>query len=164
VTVLERLDFLLSMRLRGKPATIGAVFLGVLVLSLLFFLLLGNGKTSRVLFFPGVTGRRLVAEERLIPRQPTREAEISQTAEEVLLGPARNDALRLFPRGARVISTFVEGRTIVMDLSPLVLLADPEVPLRGQEALAVLERSLRYNFPHLREVDFFIDGQPPRFP
>jgi hypothetical protein len=143
---------------------IGAAFLGVLFLSLLFFLLLGNGKTSRVLFFPGLSGRRLVAEERLMPRQATLEAEIAQTAEEVLLGPARNDALRLFPRGARVVSTFVSGRTLIMDLSPLVLLADPEVPLKGRAALDALERSLRFNFPRLREVDFYIDGQPPRFP
>jgi hypothetical protein len=164
VTVLDRLDFLLRLRLRGKPATIGAVFLGTLALSLLFFLLLGNGKAARVLFFPGISSRRLVAEERLIPRQATLESEITQTAEEVLLGPARNDALRLFPRGGRVISAFLTGRTLIMDLSPLVLLADPEVPLKGRAALDLLSRSLRYNFPRLREVDFFIDGQPPRFP
>lgn len=162
--MLDRLDFLLRLRLRGKPATIGAVLLGVLVVSLLLFFLFGNAKVSRVLYFPGLSGQRLVGEERLIPRQGTLVAEITQTAEEVLLGPARNDALRLFPRGGRVIAAFVEGRTIIMDLSPLVLLADPEVPLRGSAALDALRKSLLFNFPHLREVDFFIDGQPPRFP
>ncbi len=162
--MLDRLDFLLRVRLRGKPALLGAALLAVFALSLSLFLLAGNGKASRVLYFPGLGGRRLVAEERLLPRHPTIEENVTELAEGVLLGPARNDALRLFPRGARVIAAFVTGRTLVLDLSPLVLLDDPEVPLRGKAALDALGRSLRFNFPRLREVVFYIDGQRPRFP
>jgi len=161
--VLDRLGFLLRLRLRGRPAIFGASLMGVLLLSLLFFFLVGNGMTSRVLFFPGLGAHRVVAEERLIPRHRSFEENVTAAAEEVLLGPARNDALRLFPRGARVISTFVTGRTLVMDLSPLVLLDDAEVPLKGAAALDTLARSLRFNFPRIREVDFYIDGQAPRF-
>lgn len=161
--MLDRLDFILRMRVRGKPAALGAVFLGVLCLSLLLFLLLGNGKVSRVLYFPGVDGRRLVGEERLLPRHPTVEDSVTEVAEGVLLGPAREDAVRLFPRGARVLSALVSGRTLYLDLSPLILADDPEVPLKGPDALAALSRTLRFNFPHFREVDFYIDGQAPVF-
>ncbi len=162
--MLERLDHLLRIRLRARPAIIGWVFLAVLVLSLALFLLLGDRTVSRVLFFPGLGGRRIVAEERMLPRHGSFEQDIVEVAEGVLLGPARSDALRLFPRGGRVNAVFVSGRTLIVDLSALVLAGDAEVPLRGQAALDVLARSLRFNFPRFREVDFYIDGQVPRFP
>jgi hypothetical protein len=161
--VLDRFDFILRMRVRGKPAILGAVLLGVLVLSLLLFLLAGNGKASRVLYFPAVDGRRLVAEERLLPRHASLEDNVTELAEGVLLGPARDDAVRLFPRGARVLSALVSGRTLFLDLSPSILVDDPEVPLKGVAAMDAFARTIRFNFPRLREVDFYIDGQRPVF-
>ena len=161
--MLDRFDFILRMRMRGKPAILGAVFLGVLVVSLLAFLLVGNGKTTRVLYFPAVEGGRLVAEARLVPRHRTLEDNVTELVEGVFLGPSRESAARLFPRGGRVLSAMVSGRTLFLDLSPLVLLDDPEVPLKGQAALDALARSLRFNFPRIREVDFYIDGQKPVF-
>jgi hypothetical protein len=151
------------MRLRGKPAIVGYVFLGTLAVSLLLFLLLGNGRVSRVLFFPPESGHRLVAEQRFLPRHRGLEAEAAELVGGVLLGPTRHDALRLFPRGATVISVMASGKTLYVDLTPQVLVEDPEVPLRGQDALDALGRSLRFNFPRLKEVVFFIDGQQPRF-
>ena len=68
----------------------------------------------------------------------------------MLLGPTRHDALRLFPRGATVTAVMVSGRTLYLDLTPQILVDDPEVPLKGPEALAALTRSLRLNFPRLR--------------
>ena len=162
--MLDRLDFLFRMRLRGRPLALGAAFLGVLVFSLLLFLLSGNGKAVRVLFFPAQTGRGLVAEERLLPRHRILEQDIAELAEGVLLGPTRHDALRIFPRGGSVLSSMVRGRTLYLDLSPRLLVEDPEVPLKGEDALAALDRSLRFNFPRLRQIVFFIDGQSPRFP
>ena len=162
--MLDRLDFLLQTRVRGRPRTIGAIFLGVLVFSLLLFLLEGNAKVVRVLFFPVQGGRGMVAEERLLPRHRMLEQDVTELAEGVLLGPTRHDALRIFPRGASVLSSLVRGRTLYLDLSPRLLVEDPEVPLKGEEALAALSRSIKFNFPRLREVVFFIDGQTPRFP
>jgi hypothetical protein len=151
------------MRLRGKPAIVGYIFLGTLAVSLLLFLLLGNGKVNRVLFFPGQSGRRLVAEQRFLPRHRGLEREATELAEGVLLGPTRHDALRLFPRGGSVISVMASGKTLYVDLTPQILVEDPEVPLRGQAALDALGKSLMFNFPRLREVVIFIDGQQPRF-
>jgi hypothetical protein len=162
--VLDRFDFIFRMRMRGIPAILGIVFLGTLVVSLLLFLVAGNRMTRRVLSFPGVDGRRMVAEERLVPRHRTLEANITELAEGVLLGPSGANAARLFPRGARVVSALVSGRTLFLDLSPLVLLGDLEVPLKSEAALAALDRTLRFNFPRLREVDFYIGGQKPAFP
>jgi len=162
--VLDRLDFLLRMRLRGTSAVIGAAFIGTLAVSLLLFIVVGNARVSRILFFPSQPQGRLVAEMRLVPRHATLEENVQETADNVLLGPTRHDALRLFPRGATVTAVMVSGRTLYVDVTPQVLEEDPEVPLKGADALAALKRSLKQNFPRFAEVIFFIDGQPPRFP
>ncbi|MGA2480138.1 MAG: GerMN domain-containing protein [Spirochaetia bacterium] len=163
MVVLDRLDFLLRMRLRGKPAILGLVFLGILALSLILFLLIDNQSAARILFFPSHSGRRMVAEERLLPRHWSRERDVTELVEGVLLGPTGHDALRIFPRGASVLSALIHGHTLYLDLSPRVLGEDPEVPLHGEEALSALSRSIRFNFPRLREIVISIDGQIPRF-
>jgi hypothetical protein len=161
--MLGRFDFLLQTRLRGRPAIIGMVFMGVLVLSLVLFLLFGNARCERLLFFPSQTGRRMVAEERFLPRHRTQEGNVAELAEGVLLGPTRNDAFRIFPRGGSVLSALIHGRTLYLNLSPDLLEDDPEVPLKGEAAFDALGRSVRFNFPSIREIVFFVDGQLPRF-
>lgn len=161
--MLDRYDFLLRMRVRGRPAILGGVLILLFVVSFLLFLLAGNGKTGRVLFFPAQTGSAMVAEERLLPRHGTLEQDAAELAEGVLLGPTRHDALRIFPRGGSVLSSLAHGRTLYLNLSPRLLALDPEVPLKGEEALAALARSIRFNFPQLRQIVFFIDGQIPHF-
>ncbi len=162
--MLDRLDFLLRLRLRKAPAICGAAFLGALVLSLVLFLFLGNGRVERTLFFPSLAGRRIVAEQRFVPRQGSLEKDVQEVAEGVLLGPARPDAQRLFPRGVTVLAVMASSRTLYVDLSPALLAPDPEIPLTGRAALDALARSIRFNFPRFSQVIFFIDGQSPRFP
>ena len=117
--MLDRLDFLLGIRVRGRPLIIGATFLGVLVFSLLLFLFEGNGKVVRVLFLSCPGRRGMVAEERLLPRHRVLEQDVTDLAEGVLLGPTRHDALRIFPgdvpcfppsfTAGLSISTFLRG-------------------------------------------------------
>ncbi|HEY9592885.1 MAG TPA: GerMN domain-containing protein [Spirochaetia bacterium] len=162
--MLDRFDFIRDMRLRGKPAVLGLVILGVLALSLLLFFLTGNSRVSRILYFPTQSGHRLVAEQRFVPRHRGIENDVTELAEGVLLGPTRHDAVRLFPRGGRVISAMVNGRTLYLDLSSQLLVDDPEAPLKGADALSALARTIRLNFPGLKQIVFLIDGQQPRFP
>jgi hypothetical protein len=161
--VLDRFDFILRMRLRGRSAVFGFIALGTLGLSLLLFLVLANGTVARVLYFPTLNSARLVAEERILPRHRSLEENIRELVDGVLLGPTRHDALRIFPRGGTVISAMARGRTLYLDLSSRLLSEDPEVPLRGRAALDALARSIRSNFPRIREIVFFLDGQEPRF-
>jgi hypothetical protein len=162
--VLDRLDFLTRMRLRGPAAAIGAAFVGTLIVSILLFFLFGNSKVARIFYFPSQPPGRVVAEMRFVPRHATLEENVRETADNVLLGPTRHDALRLFPRGATVTAVMASGRTLYLDITPQVLLEDPEVPLKGAEALAAFTRSLKQNFPRFAEVVFLIDGQVPHFP
>jgi hypothetical protein len=163
VTVLSRLGIISRVREKGAPAVLGLAFVGVLALSLLLYLALGNGATSRILFFPVQKGRRLVAEQRYLPRKGGIEKDIVELVEGVLLGPTRHDAQRLFPHGGRVTAAMLGGRTLYLDLTPAILADDPEITLRGREALDALARTIRFNFPRVREVVFLVDGQSPRF-
>lgn len=160
--MLSRFGFILRARLQGRAAILGGALLGACALSVLLFLLLGNGKVSRVLFFPDVRGGRLVAEQRSLPRQRGLEGEVRELVEGVLLGPMRHDLARLFPRGVTVQSLIVQNRVLYLDLSPGAALPDPEAPLDAAAALGALARSIRANFPRVRELSVSIDGQVPR--
>ncbi len=160
----SRLDFILEMRLRGKAAIVGVIILGTLVLSLLVFLFAGNGKVERVLYFPREHGTGLVAEPRFLTRHQGLGGSIEELVDGVLLGPARHDAARLFPRGGSVRAAMVRGHTLYLDLSSSVLAADPDVPLSGSDAFDILSKSILFNFPRVREIVLYLDGQAPRFP
>ncbi len=56
----------------------------------------------------------------------------------------------------------LRGHTLFLDLTAHVLDTDPELPLTGSSAFDVLGRSIRLNFPRVREIDLYIDGQVPR--
>ncbi len=161
--MLSRFAFITEMRVRGRPAVAGGALVFIFLLSLALFLLLGNGNVVRVLFFPSETGSRLVAEQRFVPRARGLEKQVAALVDDVLLGPMSPDALRLFPRGVTVNAVLLRGRTLFLDLSSRLLAEDPEIPLHGKPALDALKRSIRFNFPRLREIVITIDGQPPRF-
>jgi hypothetical protein len=163
--VSDRLDFILRMRISRTPAIVGLVFLAALIISIMLFLFLGNKRDSQVLYFPSDSARHgLVAERRFVPRYGSLEKDVAALAEEILLGPSHVHSLRLFPRGAQVLATMVNGRTLYLDLSADVLAADDDVPLKGQDALEALKKTIVFNFPRFRDVVFLIDGQHPRFP
>ena len=103
-----------------------------LVVSLLLFFLLGNatGRPHPLLSLAAgsaASWRRCAS----FPRHATLEENVQEAADNVLLGPTRHDALRLFPRGATVTAVMVSGRTLYLDLTPQILVDDPEVPAEG---------------------------------
>jgi sugar lactone lactonase YvrE len=87
--------------------------------------------------------------------------------DEVAVLPAKPETGTGAPGGATVSATvtavMVSGRTLYIDLAPQILVEDPEVPVKGPEALAALTRSLKLNFPRFADVVYLIDGQAPRF-
>ncbi len=158
----SRLDFILDMRLRGRPAIVGYVILGVLLVSLVTFLLVGNRRVERILYFPREHGHGFLAEPRFLTRHRGAEDNIAELVSSVLLGPSRHDAARLFARGATVRAAMLRGHTLYLDLTARVLEVDPEVPLSGSEAFEALDKSILLNFPRVHEIVLYIDGQLPR--
>ncbi len=161
--MLDRLDFLRRIRLDRKQMAVGLVFLGVLALSLALAFTVGGARARRVVVFPAAGSARIVAEERYLPNHHDLEKNLRELVDGEILGPAARGSALLFPRDVTVRSLFVRSRVLYMDLSPELVLEGPEQPLHGEQALAVLEKSIRFNFPHVRSVVFTVGGQVPRF-
>lgn len=157
------IEFIRDLRVRGRAAIVGYILLGTLAVSVLAFFIVGDHRVERVLYFPREHGNGFVAEPRFLTRHRGLEASITELVNSVLLGPSRPEAARLFPRGATVRAVMVRGHTLFLDLTSQVLVADPEVPLTGAGAFDALGKSIRLNFPRVREIVLYIDGQVPRF-
>ncbi len=156
--------FLLDMRLRGRAAVVGMILLGTLVLSLPVFLIAGNGRVERILYFPREHGPGLIAEPRFLTRHRSTEDNIAELVEGLLLGPSLHSAARLFPRGGSVRAAMLRGHTLYLDLNSRVLAQQPDVPLSASDAVDILRRSIRFNFPRVHEIVLYLDGQVPAFP
>jgi hypothetical protein len=169
--VIDRIKMFARLRVRGQPAAAGAAFLALFALSLTLFLVSPAARVRRVLFFPSTETRsaegkavRLVAEERFLPRHRDADRDARELVEAALLGPARHGAAPLFPPKATVNTLMVRRGVLYVDLSAPAAIPDPLAPLPLGEAAAALRRTIRFNFPWVREVAFSVDGQAPRGP
>jgi hypothetical protein len=114
------------------------------------------GLTRRTFVFYGLEDGEERVEYRMLRRDSSEEEEIRRYVEEVLLGPAAQDSAPLFPRDTQLRSLLYRDRVVYVDLSPSAAL-----PVGGQgvfENLAVLNRGIRRNFPPVRDVKVFIEG------
>jgi hypothetical protein len=167
--VIDRLRMLAALRVRGRPAVAGAVFLALLALSLVLFLAPSPGRVRRVLFFPSTTTReapgtpaRLVAEARLLPRHRDTDRDARELVEAVLLGPASHGEAPLFPAATTVRMLVARRGVLYVDLSAQAAIPDPSALVTLEDAAAALKRAVKFNFPGIREVAFTVDGQVPR--
>jgi hypothetical protein len=92
------------------------------------------------------------------------EGDLEELVNGVILGPVSHDSARLLPRDTTVRALFLRGRVMYLDLSAeAVLTGNDDYPLRGEAALEALRKTIRFNFPRVREVFLLVDGQIPRF-
>jgi spore germination protein GerM len=161
--VLVSLDFLSRIHLGRRALIAGSALVAVLLVSLFFFFLVGYKREKRVLFFPREGSAALAAEERFLPNHRDLEVDLRKLIEEVILGPAGHDEVRLIPREVTVRSLSVQNHVLYLDLSADIVTAGHEYPLHGDEALEALKKTILFNFPKVREVAVTVDGQVPRF-
>jgi hypothetical protein len=169
--VIEKIRMLARLRVSGRPAAVGAVFLALFALSLSLFLISPAARVRRVLFFPSTTtleapgkATRLVTEERFLPRHRNADRDARELVDAVLLGPARHGAARLFPPSATVRTLMVRKSVLYIDLSAQAAIPDPLAPLPLADAAAALTRMVQFNFRRIHEVTFTVGGQEPRAP
>ncbi|HSV93413.1 MAG TPA: GerMN domain-containing protein [Desulfobacterales bacterium] len=167
--MIDRIRMLAALRVKGRPAVAGAAFLALLALSLVVFLVPSPGRVRRVLFYPSTTTHaapgkpaRLVAEARLLPRHRDVDRDARELVDAVLLGPAQHGEAPLFPASTAVRSLMVRRGVLYVDLSANAAIPDPIAPVPLQDAAAALSRTVRFNFPGIRQVAFTVDGQSPR--
>jgi hypothetical protein len=142
----------------------GALLLFALLLGLLFYLVLPPDRRAQTLFFPGATSSELTGEQRLVPRVHTRERQVGLLVEELILGPARIDHSRIFPRSTDVKSAILVDSTVYIDLSADVIQHSDAVSVPLETALLALERTVMFNYRDAEEVVVTIEGNVPFVP
>jgi hypothetical protein len=116
-----------------------------------------NGLVRRTLMFYTINQGFEMVEDRFFPRSGSRETDIRRYVEEVLLGPAAPGTAPLFPREARIESLLYREGRVYAGFSESAALP----PLEGGSVfnnLRVLKAGILRNFPYVKEVKFFING------
>jgi hypothetical protein len=129
------------------------------ILALVEFISLGL--VRRTFVFYTNEDEQPVVEERMLPRAPNRETDVTRYVEETLLGPVSPDIAPLFPRGTRLLSLMLRDRVVYLDLSESAALTSLE---EGdlKRSLSTLDRGIRRNFSFIKEVHLFIAGNQTR--
>ena len=135
------------------------VYLGSLLVSVLWFLLFPLNFEEQVLFFPDTVSGRLRGEVRLMPKQEERQAQVAQLIDELLLGPTGIQSTRLLPRDVSRESTLIADDVVYADLSIEAAIFSGDVPL--EEALFAIRKSVLYNFRRFSSVVITVGGQVP---
>ncbi|MCR5172656.1 MAG: GerMN domain-containing protein [Treponema sp.] len=100
-------------------------------------------------------------EVRQLPSVKGRE-KIELFTEELLLGPSIQRAKRVFPVGTRAIFCFEHKKVLYLNLSKEALYDFSESASIGQN-LKVIEKNIMTNFPSVRKIEFFIEGNSIKF-
>jgi hypothetical protein len=149
---------------------IGAVLVGIMLVSLLFYLLYPGKKANRILFFPKVSYTSadkspvLKNESRTLPQLATTEENIRLFVQELLLGPVHPELAGFCPAGTKLVSLFLKGSNLYLDLSAELLeTAGVKQPLTIQDKLALLKKNILFNFHNVKDIHIFLNGQIPQF-
>lgn len=138
------------------------VLFAVLVFSaiLSFFLWKTNVKGSKYVFvFESTDSDSLCIENRFI--NPDKESsKIQNYIEELVLGPISEHCKPIFNSGTKVVSCFERENILYVNLSPELLSSYPE-KTDFKEQIALFRKNIHLNFPLIKEVVLFIDGNVP---
>jgi len=137
----------------------GGILGGVFVLSVIVYIFTGAGQVNRVLFFPTEGTMELSGELRRVPRRGSDEENIELLVEELILGPVELSLNPLIPKYTTVRTCMFRDRTVYLDLSPELIVGKGSVELSVDESLAGVDRTIRFNFPRVEDIVFFIDGE-----
>jgi hypothetical protein len=141
-----------------------SLVVGSLVISLALYLLLGQERVRRTLFFPDLLSDEVHAEERIVTRRGASGEAVQLLLEEVILGPASINSSRVVPKTTKINALFIDDRTVYVDLSPRAIGDSPDVRVDFEKALDLLERNVLFNFRFVQDVVITVDGQVPYTP
>jgi hypothetical protein len=121
------------------------------------------GFVRRTFVFYSVAGWSIIVEDRMIRRSGSREGDMIRYVEEFLMGPVSPDLAPLFPRETRLKSLLYRDDVAYADLSGSAVFPTPEQSAADRDAgvmgnFETLYRGIRRNFPYLRGVRLFVDG------
>jgi hypothetical protein len=122
---------------------------------------LNTGFLRRTFVFYTIKDETPVVEDRMLPRIPVQERELTRYVEEALLGPVTPETAPLFFRETLLRSLLYRDGTVYVDLSEAAALPPLEdvPPKEGEifQRLRTLSEGIRRNFPAVLEVKLFIN-------
>ena len=168
---------------RQKLIAGAGIFVFIFLLSLIIFKLSPDDIQYRVLFFPTDESNTLIGETRRLKDRGKLEKDVKVLLEEILLGPSVLAHNRYIPKGTRVQSVLLRKSVVYVDFSGRLqqitmrhasgteeapaaageVIQRDTLPLDLPEALAIVRKTIKFNFPVIREVVFTIDGEIPVF-
>ncbi|MBN1649011.1 MAG: GerMN domain-containing protein [Spirochaetales bacterium] len=167
---------------RMKLITGLSAFAFIFLVSLIIFKLSPDDIKYRVLFFPADETNRLIGETRRLKDRGKLEKDAEILLREILLGPSVLEHNRYIPRGTKLQSVMLRDSVLYVDYSvqiqQLVLrevIGNPPaaesgkvmprdmMPLGLAGALGVVQKTIKFNFPLIRQVVFTINGEIPAY-
>lgn len=143
-----------------KKVVLFSVFGIILAVSLCFYFFHFRG--FRYSFRYRISGsQKMVFETRAVP-SVSGTSKLTLYVEELLLGPSSQRARPFFPLGTRVLFCFERNETMFLNLSEQAVMDfSPEVNL--QDSYELLKMNVKANFPSIKKIELFIDGNPVFF-
>ncbi len=153
-------------RLR-KVTFFGSLLVLVFLLSLLLYLAQNSRWQPRILFFRNagfasdlsLARSRLAGEKRFLPAQGFLELDVELLLNELILGPTDHEHERILPKDIRVKSIIERDFVVFVDLSKEILFSRTDIDL--DEMIESIGNTLFFNFPRIREIHVFVEGQIP---
>jgi hypothetical protein len=122
-----------------------------------YFELIHSGMARRTFEFSTFDGGKPMAEDRMLHKAASREMDIRQYLEELVLGPVSVDLAPLLPPETKLRSFMYRDGTVYADFS-----GDAALPVQGGlpllDSFLALNRGIRRNFRSVSDVKLFING------
>jgi len=151
----------LPAKYRSSAIIIAFIFILITCLSAVQYFYCKDKLERRVLFFPTVSSARLAGEERLVPLKKGEDA-VRILLAEIILGPVLPNHIRILPKKTRVTSLLWRKDSVYVNFSNHILNTDGEINYSYEEILFAAGNSILFNFPRIKHLYIFIDGQIPR--
>jgi spore germination protein GerM len=139
------------------------MFVLIFVISFVLFTINKGTQQRIVLFFPNTSDAKLVGEERYIKRQSSPINNMKALVSELLLGPSLPGSSPLFPRKTKMISVILIKNHLYINFSKEIIFSDIKTPLDFYSSLYACINSMRYNFPQVKYISFFVNGKVVEF-
>lgn len=157
------IDFsVLKTRLNRKQNIPLYIIAGLIILCFVISVFLYSTKnygSKKIFIFPSVeTGKQIVEFRYLRSESKSEQNLINYYIDEVLLGSGVERTKRIFSKGTKVESCFLQNGNLYLNLSGnLIALENDTIDIKT--GMELLEKNIRMNFPKVKKIYFFVDGK-----
>ena len=117
--------------------------------------------TERTLFFVEPVSKAVVMEHRLIAEKHDLEMNVELLIKDELLGPALLVRDSVFPSGTRLNHVLLRDGVLYADLSSEAMFPSAHSGLNFKDSIQILEETISFNFPEIKNIIVTIDGSIP---